>query len=94
MHMRKLNPKTEYEIKVATLSRAIELPGIFRTITDRNIRYRFYNRPSITGRCPTLRLMHMRKLNPKTEYEIKVATLSRAIELPGIFRTITDRNIR
>lgn len=35
--------------------------------------------------------MNMQKLSPKTGYEIKLATLSRVIELPGIFRTITDR---
>ena len=44
LNMQKLNPKTDYEIKVATLSRVIEVPGIFRTITDRTFGKTIYHR--------------------------------------------------
>ena len=40
---------------------------------------------------PGTHTLNMKELNPKTGYEIKVATFFRRSESLGIFRTITDR---
>ena len=62
--------------------------GVLYRLNNSQKSYSFFR----TARAnPVPQTLNIQMLTPGTEYEVKVATLDRTNEFPGIFRTITSR---